>query len=179
MTSAAIAIAYRSGSRIQSCSNADTSPSIGASTQRSPVCGSVEDATSAIPRYGTAVARRTANRRRSPRRETATSPASADDASRPENAAIAIVNANSSSSTSGVPAICAGSLSTSGSSSSARPSTTTRSCRPRSATTANAARSQRREPAPRMLTQATYMITPIARISSGAPSANSSQKIAM
>ena len=108
-----------------------------------------------MPTYGTAAAARATNRRLSPRRETATSPASADEASRPENAAIAIVNANSRCSASGVPATAAGSVSTCGSSTSARPRTTTSSCSARSANTTNAARSQRREPAPRRLTQAT------------------------
>ncbi len=138
-----------------SCSNDETTPSIGASYQRSPVWGRVEEATTAMPRYGTAAAVRATNRRLSPRRETATSPASAEEASRPENAAIAIVNANSSSSAPGEPASAAGSVSTSGSSSSARPSTTISSCTARSANTTTAARSQRREPAPRMLTHAT------------------------
>ena len=108
-----------------------------------------------MPRYGTAAAARATNRRLSPRRETATSPASADEASRPENAAIAIVNANSTCSAFGDPASDAGSVSTSGSNSSASPSTTISSCRARSANTTIAARSQRREPAPRTLTQAT------------------------
>ena len=108
-----------------------------------------------MPRYGTAAAARTTNSRLSPRRETATSPASAEDASSPEKAAIAIVNANRMSSTPGAPAIAAGSVSTSGSSSSASPRITIRSWTTRSASTTNAARPQRREPAPRALTSAT------------------------
>ena len=42
-----------------------------------------------------------------------------------------------------------------------------------------AARSQRREPAPRRFTHATYAITPMARSSSGAPEANPPQNTAM
>ena len=85
----------------------------------------------------------------------ATSPASDDEASSPENAAIAIVNANRTCSAFGVPASDAGCVSTSELNTSARPSTTISSCTARSAKITNAARSQRRDPAPRMLTQAT------------------------
>ena len=50
ITTAEIAIRYFSGSRIQACVNASATPSSGASTQRSPVGGSTEEAISAIPR---------------------------------------------------------------------------------------------------------------------------------
>ena len=94
-----------------------TTPSIGASIH---VCagssGSAADATSAIPTYGTIAASiRTAISRRSPRRPIATWPASPEDASSPLNATSTSGNANSRSSSDGVPAIDAGSLSTSGS----------------------------------------------------------------
>jgi hypothetical protein len=105
--------------------------------------------------YGIAAAVRAANSRLSPRRETATSPASDEEASRPENAAMAIVNANSRCSASGDPASAPGSVRTSGSNSSASPNTMITSWIPRSATTTSAARSHRRDPAPRMLTHAT------------------------
>ena len=88
-----------------------------------------------MPMYGTAAARTRANSRLSPRRETATSPASAEDASRPENAAIAIVKAKSTCSAPGEPATDAGSVSTSGSNRSASPSRMIKSCTARSAIT--------------------------------------------
>ncbi len=64
-------------------------------------------------------------------------------------------NANTMSSSDGAPAIEAGSVSTSGWKISARPNATTSSCRIRSPSTRNAARSKCRVPAPRIAISAT------------------------
>ena len=135
---------------------AATIPITGASIHWSPVCGSAEEATSAIPTYGTTAAiSRTPISRRSPRRPIATCPARPDDASMPENATSTSGNANTMSSSEGEPAIEAGSVSTSGWNSSARPNTSTSSWTSRSASTSTAARSNRRGPGPRIAVNAT------------------------
>ena len=64
-------------------------------------------------------------------------------------------NAKTMSSSDGAPAIEAGSVSTSGWNSSARPSATSSSCRTRSPSTSTAARSKRRGPPPRIAVKAT------------------------
>ncbi len=135
---------------------AATTPITGASIHRPPVCGSTEDATSAIPTYGTTAAiSRTPISRRSPRRPIATCPARPEDASMPENATSTSGNANTMSSSEGEPAIDAGSVSTSGWKSNTNPRTSTSSCTARSARTSTAARSNRRGPGPRIAVYAT------------------------
>ena len=80
-------------------------------------------------------------RRLSPRRPTLTSPARPEDASTPANVTSVSVKAKIRSEVEGVPAMLAGSVSTSGLSSSASPRITIVVCRTRSPSTTNEKRS--------------------------------------
>ena len=139
-------------------SNASATPSSGASTQRPPVCGSTEEATSAMPEVGhqrrDQRARRSAAAGRA--RPIATCPASPEDASMPaerdqhqrEREDHVLERRRRRRSRPDRSAPRAGTAARG-------PSTTTSSCRTRSPSTSTAARSKRRGPPPRIASSAT------------------------